>query len=261
MLGENLEICQSRWQLTLEHDTLCFVSVWDILICIVELPRFVPFIFSFHLVSATLSWPLILWIQNFPNFQLCRQYVQKFSFCSYTYLYFSVSSKIILHPLISHLWCGIHYGSPSTWSLSIDINSLFKKLIEKLPFITLELAFLNGKFFTLDDKFTSLAFDKPISWVFDFSFCIHIPWIVLIVPWGPLSLLVVSLTLVNSLHHWLVIKWLSSMFDINTSIRMLESILWSDHVGAQDPGLRLQKFQVAKWCDMVMMICMSLSDG
>jgi len=79
-----------------------------------------------------------------------------------------------------------------------------------------------------------------ISWMFKFSSCIHIQWIVLIVPWGPLSLLVVSLTLVNNLHHWLVIEWLYSMFDINTSIFMQGFVPWSGCVGAQDPGLRLK---------------------
>ena len=145
-----------------------------------------------------------------------------------------------MHPLISRWWCGIHYGPPSTWSLSANFNSLSRKLIERLLSSTLELACLNGKFFALDNKFTSLAFDWVISRVFNFSSCIHIPWIVLIVTWGPLSLLVVSLALVNSFHHWLVIKWLSSMFDINTYILMLESVLWSGCVGAQDLGLRSQ---------------------
>ena len=72
---------------------------------------------------------------------------------------------------------------------------------QETHFQLLELASPNGKFFALDDKFTSLAFDQVISRVFDFSSCVHILWIVLIVPWGPLSLLVVSLVLVNILHH------------------------------------------------------------
>ena len=165
-----------------------------------------------------------------------------------------------LRPLVSHQWCGIHYVSPSTWSLSINFNSLSGKLTERLPSSTLDLACPNGNFFTLDDKFTSFAFNRVISQVFDFSSSIHILWIVLIVPWWPLSLLVISLALVNSLHHWLVIKWLSSMFDVSTSIHMLESVLLSGRVGPQDPGLGSQKVQVVKWCDMVMMICMCLSD-
>ena len=237
------------------------MSGWDILLYIIDHPGFEPFIFAFHPISTMSPWPLISWIQKLLNFQLCHRYVQESSFCSYTYLCFSVSSKIILHPLILCWWCGIHYGPPSTRSLSVDTSSLSRKFIERLPPSTLELACLNGKFFALDDKFTSLTFDRVILRMFNFSSGIHIQWIVLIVPWGPLSLLVVSLAIVNSSHHWLVIKRLSSMFDVNTSIHILGSILWSGHVWAQDLGLRLQKVQVAKWCDMVMMICMSLLDG
>lgn len=38
MVGENLEIYQLCRKLTLEHDTLCFMSGWDILLCIFDLP-------------------------------------------------------------------------------------------------------------------------------------------------------------------------------------------------------------------------------
>jgi len=208
---------------------------------IFDLPWLGRLSFSFHLISATSSWPLILWIQKFPNSKSCRRYVQEMSFYSYTYPWFSVSSKIIFHPFVSCRWCGIHHGPPLIWWLPIDFSSLSRNMTERLPSSTLELACPNGKFFTLDDKFTSLAFNQVISRVFDFSSFIHIPWIVLIVPWGPLSLLVVSLALVNSSHHRLVIKKISSMFDINTSIHMLEFVLLSGRVGAQDPWLRLQK--------------------
>ena len=74
----------------------------------------------------------------------------------------------------------------------------------------------------------------------------HISWIVLVVPWEPLTLWVVSLALVNGSHHWLVIKWFSSMFDFNTSIHMLEFVLWSGGVGAQDPGLQSQKSRLQR---------------
>ena len=54
---------------------------------------------------------------------------------------------------------------------------------------------------------------------------IHIPWIVPIVPWEPLSLLMVSLMPINKFHHWLVIRWLYCMFDFNSHIHMLELVL------------------------------------
>ena len=69
---------------------------------------------------------------------------------------------------------------------------------------------------------------------------LHTLWILLEVPWEPLTLLVVPLTLVNGLHHWPVLKKFSSMIEFNTSIHILEIVLWS--VGIQDPGLRLHEF-------------------
>lgn len=181
----------------------------------------------------------------------CHWYVQELSFCSYTNSWFSVSSLIIASLcLMSMMW--IHHGPPLTQSLPVDFNSLSEKLVERLPSSTLELACPNGKLFTLDDRFTSLAFDRVISSVFEFSSFIQIPWIVLLVPWEPLSLLVVSLTLVNGPHNWPVIKRLSNMFNFNTSIHMLEFLLWLGHVGAQEPGLKLQKSRlqgdVTWWC-------------
>lgn len=153
----------------------------------------------------------------------------------------SLYHPLLLHPFILCRWCGIYHGPPSTWSLPIYFNSLSENLVARLPSSTLELSCPNGNFFALDDKFTSLAFDRVISQVFDFSSFIHILWFVLLVPWEPLSLLVVSLALVNGPHHWPVIKRLSSMFDFNTSIHMFGFVLWLGCVGVQDRGLRLQK--------------------
>ena len=153
--GKIWKSIESCWKLTLEHDTLCFVLGWDVLLYIIDLLGFGLFIFSFHLMSTMSLWPPIPWIQKLPKWiQLCRWYVQELSFYNYTYLWFYVSSKIILHPFVSCRWCGIHYGLPSTWSLPINFNSLSGKLTERLPSSTLELACPNGKFFTLDDKFT-----------------------------------------------------------------------------------------------------------
>ena len=41
---------------------------------------------------------------------------------------------------------------------SCQLHRIIQKLTERLPSSTLEIACPNGKFFTLDDKFTSLAF-------------------------------------------------------------------------------------------------------
>jgi len=134
------------------------------------------------------------------------------------------------------------------WSLTINFNSLSGKLTKGLSSSTLDLACHNGKLFANDDKFTSLDFDQVISWVFDFSSYIHIIWIMMIAHWGPFSLLVVSLMLVNSLHHWLGIKRLSNILDINTSIIMLGCVSWSGHVGVKNHGVGSQNSRL--WSDM-----------
>ena len=74
-------------------------------------------------------------------------------------------------------------------------------------------------------RFSSLASDRMILRVFDTSSLIHTLQIVPIVPWGPLSLLVVPLASVNSFHYWLVIRRSSCMFDFNSYIHMLELVL------------------------------------
>jgi len=79
-----------------------------------------------------------------------------------------------------------------------------------------------------------LAFDRVIPWVFELNFII-IFTDCSIVPWGVLSLLVVSLLSIKVTHHWLVIKWFSSMLDFNTFICLLEFKHSSGQDGAQDP--------------------------
>ena len=75
-----------------------------------------------------------------------------------------------------------------------------------------------------------------IRWfhVFEFGFIITFMDCT-IVPWEPLSLLVVSLIPVNGPHHWPVIRWFSSMFDFNTFLHMLGFVRWSGRDGVQDP--------------------------
>ena len=57
-----------------------------------------------------------------------------------------------------------------------------------------------------------------------------------VVPWGSLSLLVIPLMPVNSLHHWLVIRRCLSMFDSKTFFTWIE--LYSEWRLAEfeDPG-------------------------
>jgi len=83
-----------------------------------------------------------------------------------------------------------------------------------------------------------------------------------VVPWGPLSLLVVPLVPINGPHHWPVIRWFYSIFDFDTFIRMLEFIIWSCWDGAQD----LESCLIwLKLCGVVfyswLYTCFSYADG
>ena len=98
----------------------------------------------------------------------------------------------------------------------------------EIPFGTLELACLNGKFFAPDGRLSSLVVDWVIPRVFPFSSSFKLHGLCWTIPWEPLALLVVSLALVNGFHHWPVIKRFSIMLDLSTSIHMLGFVLWSD---------------------------------
>ena len=127
--GENLEIYQSCRQLTLEHDTLCFVSGWDILLCIIDLTGFGPF--NFLLPSNLCS----VIMTTDPMDPKASKLPVLLSICSRVFLLQLhlplILSKIILHPFVSRRWCGIHYGPPSTQFLSIDFKSLSRKLTKR----------------------------------------------------------------------------------------------------------------------------------
>ncbi len=212
-----------------------YVSCWVGISSFHQWPYWVgPFIFSFHLISVTSAWPPILWIQKLPN---SRIMLPK---CSRVSPYVVTLTPDPMYHMESFAcifwWYGIHHDPPLTWSLPVDFNSLSRKLADRIPSSTLELACPNGKFFALNDKFTSLLFDRVISRVFNISSFIHIPWTMLRVPWGPFSLLVVSLTLVNGSHHWLVIKRIPSMFDFYKFIFMLGFVLWSGHLERKTLG-------------------------
>ena len=50
------------------------------------------------------------------------------------------------------------------------------------------------------------------------------------VPWFPFSLLVGDLASVNGIHQWPVIRWRTTMFDLDTSIRIVGHVLIADCV-------------------------------
>ena len=90
------------------------------------------------------------------------------------------------------------------------------------PFSTLKLACLNGKFLTSGDRYTSMTFDRKILRGVrrQVLYSHHVNCTA--IPWGSLSLSVIPLALVNSLHHWLVIKRCLSMFDFKTFLTWID---------------------------------------
>lgn len=120
------------------------------------------------------------------------------------------------------------------WIVSCRIQLIIQEIYLEIPFGTLELACLNGKFFTPDNRLTSLVVDWVIPRVFDFISFFILRGLYWTVPWEPLALSVVSLALVNGLHHRPIIKRFSIMLNFSTSIHMLEFVLWS--VGFKTPN-------------------------
>ena len=78
-------------------------------------------------------------------------------------------------------------------------------------------------------QFSSLTCDRRIPWNVRhrlIHFTSHgLCWVL----WEPLTLLVVSPTLVNSLHHWLVIKWFLPCSTSTHSFTWLESYQFGEH--------------------------------
>ena len=104
------------------------------------------------------------------------------------------------------------------------------------PFSTLKLACLNWKFLTSNDRFTSMAFDRKIlhGVRHQVLYSHHVNCTT--VPWGPLSLSVIPLALVNGLPHWPVIKRCLSMFDFKTFLTWIDLYLEWRSNEFEDPG-------------------------
>ena len=97
--------------------------------------------------------------------------------------------------------CGLAYDR----SLSIDISTLSRKMIQKLSVPWNLHASMAGFSLSTIGYINDLRSNDSVTCSTSaHSFTFHgLYWVL----WEPLTLLVVSLTLVNSLHHWLVIKW------------------------------------------------------
>jgi len=110
-------------------------------------------------------------------------------------------------------------------SLLVDINTLSKNLTLKRPSSTLRLAYINGRFLTSSDRLTSMVFyEKTLYGVRHQIIHSHHAECTAI-PWGSLSLSVISLVFVNNLHHWLVIRQCFPMFGFKSHIHMVRLML------------------------------------
>lgn len=171
--------------------TCPFVFGWSIL----------PLIWLFHLIIMTLGPMLSLMLPHSGVVsRICSRNVQSIVLSLYNIWVIVKVLKII--PLYS-LFRVDDEGIIMTllrWVTSYRLQLIIQGDNLETPFSTLELACLNCKFFASDNKFSSLAFDQLISWVFDFIFVITFMDCI-VVPWEPLSLWVIPLMPVNDLHQ------------------------------------------------------------
>ena len=107
---------------------------------------------------------------------------------------------------VSCRWSGIHYVPPSM--------SLFLSTSTPYPGITLtnQVKYfgptcLNGRLPRFQHEFASLTLHWKISLSIRLQVLYSHSVVCTVIPWESLTSMVISLTLVNSLHHWLVIKW------------------------------------------------------
>ena len=187
MVGENLEIIINfLWQLvTLKHQHIFFSSGWDIYFVI----------WPFGLLGChfcLIPYDPCCLRQTFDPLvpkrcriqESCHRYVQEYN-PSAVYTLTS-SSDILFHhlPLVPYVMSLMWETSWSSYDGLSPVNSCWHQLLIQeidleIPFSTLELTCLNGKFFAPDDQLTSSVVDWTIPRVFDFNSFLHTSWIVL----------------------------------------------------------------------------------
>jgi hypothetical protein len=189
--------------------------------------------------------PCVIFESMLPNHWSCHPCVQEqskpllsrpsvviFSFCvglpyvQSPIVTCSVSlSNSVIH-FVSLMW---DTSKPSCdESCSVDFSTLSGIKTWKL-FNTLKLACLNGNFLAFDSGFTSLTPDREILLSVRHQIIYSQSMDCTIVPWASLTLMVISLALVNGIHQRPVIKW---FLPCSTSTHV---ITWSDsYFGRRD---------------------------
>ena len=102
---------------------------------------------------------------------------------------------------------------------------IIQEIVLETIFSTLRSICLNDRFSLSRHRFTSLTFDRQSRLgVRRQDICLHLVDFTS-VPWESLTLMVISLALVNGSHHWLVIKWFLPCSTSNHCNRMDRFVL------------------------------------
>ena len=123
-------------------------------------------------------------------------------------LYITLFSGLIqnIYDCVSCRWWRIHHGLPSM-GLFLSTSNPYPGIRIRNQDKYLGPACLNGRLPCFQHDFTSLTLDWNILQSVRLQFLYSHSMKCTNIPWESLTLMVISLTLVNSFHQWLVIKW------------------------------------------------------
>ena len=146
-------------------------------------------------------------------------------------LYITVLSCLLqnIFDCVSCRWWGIHHGPPlMSLFLLTSTSHLGIRLRNQENY--LGPTFLNGHLPCFQHDFTSLALDWNISLSVQLQVLYSHSMVCIEIPWESLTSMVISLTLVNILHHWIVIKWFLPCLTSRHCNQMVRFILFRVHL-------------------------------
>ena len=126
--------------------------------------------------------------------------------------------------------CGTHHGPPLMRLFPLTSSHHPKKIFLETKLSTLRSVCLNDRFSRSQHRFTSLTFDRQnqlgVRHQDTYSHSVDCTR----VPWESLTLMVISLALVNGSHHWSVIKWFLPCSTSDHCIAWIESYFVEDEM-------------------------------